>query len=167
MQVVYKEMTRDGAKSNLAKWNSIGEIKFVISRLGQGSKRKSTYPKKKTAHSLPYCLLLPAFLMVISFLSINSLIWDDKVVFYYQKYEISIILDLSRPWPRNNSKEMFGIKNKCSKSSRIFHLTCQDLQGSFFFFQDWRSWQENERSLKILARKWKILEDPKKNFEDL
>ena len=33
-------MTRDGAKSNLAKWNLIGEIKFVISRLGQGSKRK-------------------------------------------------------------------------------------------------------------------------------
>ena len=40
MQVVYKEMTRDGAKSNLAKWNLIGEIKFVISRQGQGSKRK-------------------------------------------------------------------------------------------------------------------------------
>ena len=45
MQVVYKEMTRDGAKSNLAKWNLIGEIKFVISILGQGSNRKSTYPK--------------------------------------------------------------------------------------------------------------------------
>ena len=73
MQVVYKEMTRDGAKSNLAKWNSTGEIKFVISRLGQGSKRKSTYPKK-TAHPLPYYLLLPAFLIVISFLSTNSLI---------------------------------------------------------------------------------------------
>ena len=28
------------------------------------------------------------------------------------------------------------------------------------------SWQENERSLKILARKWKILEDLDKNFED-
>ena len=125
-------MTRDGAKSNLTKWNSIGEIKFVISRLGQGSKRKSTYPKK-TARPLPYCLLLPAFLMVISFLSINSLIWDDKVVFYYQKSEISIILDFSRPWPRNNSKEMCGIKNKCSKSSRIFHLTCQDLHFSSYF----------------------------------
>ena len=40
MQIVYKEMTRDEAKFNLAKWNLIGEIKFVISRLGQGSKRK-------------------------------------------------------------------------------------------------------------------------------
>ena len=30
----------------------------------------------------------------------------------------------------------------------------------------WRSWQENERSLKILARKWRILEDLNKNFED-
>ena len=40
MQVVYKEMACDGAKSNLAKLNLIGEIKFVISRLGQGSKRK-------------------------------------------------------------------------------------------------------------------------------
>ena len=28
MLVVYKEMKRDGAKSNLAKWNLIGEIKF-------------------------------------------------------------------------------------------------------------------------------------------
>ena len=28
MQVVYKEMTRDGAKSNLAKWNLIGGIQF-------------------------------------------------------------------------------------------------------------------------------------------
>ena len=148
-------MTRDGAKSNLAKWNSTGEIKFVISRLGQGSKRKSTYPKK-TAHPLPYYLLLPAFLIVISFLSTNSLIWNDKVVFYYQKSEISIILDLSRPWPRNNYKEMCGIKNKCSKSSRIFHLTCQDLQGSFIFFP----------RLKILARKWKIFEDLSKKMKD-
>ena len=31
----------------------------------------------------------------------------------------------------------------------------------------WRSWQENERSLKILARKWKILEYLNKNFEDI
>ena len=30
----------------------------------------------------------------------------------------------------------------------------------------WRSWQENQRSLKILARKWRILEDLNKNFED-
>ena len=28
MQVVYKEMTRDGAKSNLAKWNLIVDIQF-------------------------------------------------------------------------------------------------------------------------------------------
>ena len=28
MLVVYKEMKRDGAKSNLAKWNLISEIKF-------------------------------------------------------------------------------------------------------------------------------------------
>ena len=40
MQIVYKEMTRDGAKFNLAEWNLIGEIKFVISRLSQGSKIK-------------------------------------------------------------------------------------------------------------------------------
>ena len=40
MQIVYKEMTRDGAKFNLAKWNLIAEIKFVISRLSQGSKIK-------------------------------------------------------------------------------------------------------------------------------
>ena len=28
MQVVYEEMKRDGAKSNLAKWNLIGGIQF-------------------------------------------------------------------------------------------------------------------------------------------
>ena len=93
---------------------------------------------------------------------------------------------------------MCGIKNKCSKSSRIFlflakifkdlWFSCQDLQGSFIFFiffflrfliflprslrifkifrQDgrkvkdpWRSWQENERSSKILTRIWKILKE--------
>ena len=60
--------------------------------------------------------------------------------------------------------------------------SCQDLQGfskfllrSFKTVKDlgkkmkglWRSWQENERSLKILARKWKILEYLNKNFEDI
>ena len=30
----------------------------------------------------------------------------------------------------------------------------------------WGSWQENERSLKILARKWKILEDLGKKMKD-
>ena len=60
MQIVYKEMTRDGAKFNLAKWNLIAEIKFVISRLSQGSKiKRNTYISQN--------------MMAISFLSINSL----------------------------------------------------------------------------------------------
>ena len=78
------------------------------------------------------------------------------------------------------------------RSSRIFHFlakifkdlsfSCQDLQRPFIFFprsltifkdlkknfeNPYRSWQENKRSLKILARKPKILEDLGKKIGDL
>ena len=70
----------------------------------------------------------------------------------------------------------------CVKIFKDLLLSSQDLQGfskfllrSFKMVKDlgkkmkgpWRSWQENERSLKILARKWKILEYLNKNFEDI
>ena len=75
--------------------------------------------------------------------------------------------------------KIFGFLAKIFKD---LLLSCQDLRGfsksllrSLKTVKDlrkkmkgpWRSWQENERSLKILARKWKILEYLNKNFEDI
>ena len=86
-------------------------------------------------------------------------------------------------WDSSSSQiNCVKISNFLAKIFKNLLLSCQDLQGfskfllsSFKMVKDpgkkmkglWRSWQENERSLKILARKWKILEDLNKNFEDI
>ena len=88
-------------------------------------------------------------------------------------------------WMGHSSSSQINCVKISSFLAKIFKnllLSCQDLQGFSKFllrslktFKDlgkkmkgpWRSRQENERSLKILARKWKILEDLNKNFEDI
>ena len=91
MQVVYKEMTRDGAKSNLAKWNLIGGIQFKHVKIASPPecyRNVKSWPmnykhnsfKKVRSAVLPHThfLTLGGFGVVWKFYF--SSIWDDSRV---------------------------------------------------------------------------------------
>ena len=87
--------------TNYPRIHEISLLKFVISKLGQGSKRKRNIHIPKVCTPPP--LLSPSMMLISSLkktayssVIIHS-ISDDKVIFHYQKSETSIILHLSRP----------------------------------------------------------------------